>query len=78
MLLSFAAFQLDGIFIGASFTRQIRDAAVLSISVYLITWWALKGQFGVQDLWGAIIIYVIARAMALLVFYPSLRRSVGI
>ena len=78
VLLSFAAFQLDGIFIGASFTRQMRDAAVLSIAVYLIAWWALKGQFGVQGLWGAMIIYVIARAVALLLFYPSLRRSVGV
>ena len=78
VLLSFAAFQLDGIFIGASFTRQMRDAAVLSIAIFLIAWWALEGQFDVQGLWGAMIIYVIARAMALLLFYPSLRRSVGV
>ena len=76
VLFSCAAFQLDGIFIGASFTRQMRDAAALSIAVYLITWWALSDQFGVQGLWGAMIIYVVARAMALLLFYPSLRRSV--
>ena len=75
VLFSCAAFQLDGIFIGASFTRQMRDAAGLSIAVYLIAWWALSDQFGVQGLWGAMIIYVVARAMALLLFYPSLRRS---
>jgi MATE family multidrug resistance protein len=78
VLLSFAAFQLDGIFIGASFTRQMRDAAVLSIAVYLIVWWALADHFGVQGLWGAMIIYVVARALALLLFYKSLRRSVGV
>ena len=78
VLLSFAAFQLDGIFIGASFTRQMRDAAVLSITVYLIAWWILAGQFGIEGLWTAMIIYVIARALALLLFYPSLRRSVGV
>lgn len=78
VLLSFAAFQLDGIFIGASFTRQMRNAAVLSIAVYLIAWWALTDQFGVQGLWGAMIIYIVARAMALLLFYPLLRRSVGV
>ena len=78
VLFSFAAFQLDGIFIGASFTRQMRDAAVLSIAVYLIAWWALTDQFGVQGLWGAMIIYIVARAMALLLFYPLLRRSVGV
>ncbi|MDB9734262.1 MATE family efflux transporter [Porticoccaceae bacterium] len=76
VLFSFAAFQLDGIFIGASFTRQIRDAAALSIAVYFIAWWALSDQYGIQGLWGAMIIYVVARAVALLLFYPSLRRSV--
>lgn len=77
VLFSFAAFQLDGIFIGASFTRQMRDAAALSIAVYLVAWWALSGPFGLQGLWGAMIIYVVARAVALLLFYPSLRRAAG-
>ena len=76
VLFSFAAFQLDGIFIGASFTRQMRDAAALSIAVYFIAWWALSDQHGIQGLWGAMIIYVVARAAALLLFYPSLRRLV--
>jgi len=77
VLFSFAAFQLDGIFIGASSTRQMRDAAVLSIAVYLAAWWALFDPLGLQGLWWAMIIYIVARAVALLLFYPSLRRSVG-
>jgi|TARA_B110000444_G_scaffold217832_1_gene217047 MATE family multidrug resistance protein len=77
VLFSFAAFQLDGIFIGASFTRQMRDAAALSIAIYFIAWWAFSDRFGIQGLWGAMIIYVVARAAALLLFYASLRRSAG-
>ncbi|MDG0968976.1 MAG: MATE family efflux transporter [Porticoccaceae bacterium] len=77
VLVSFAAFQLDGIFIGASFTRQMRNAAALSIAVYFCAWWALSDQYGVQGLWGAMIIYVVARAISLLLFYPALRRSVA-
>ena len=75
---SFAAFQLDGIFIGASSTKQMRNAAVLSLSVYLIAWWLLIDRFGVTGLWWAMIIYVAARADALLIYYPKLRASVGI
>ncbi len=74
---SFAAFQLDGIFIGASFTKQMRNAAVLSLSVYLLAWWLLIDRFGVTGLWWAMIIYVAARADALLIFYPKLRKSVA-
>jgi MATE family multidrug resistance protein len=73
---SFAAFQLDGIFIGASFTRQMRNAAFLSIAVFLAAWWILMDRFGVSGLWWAMIIYVAARADALLLYYPALRKSI--
>jgi len=76
VLLSFAAFQLDGIFIGASYTRQMRNAAALSITVFLMAWWVLSDA-GIEGLWAAMIIYVVARAMALLGYFPSLRRAVG-
>lgn len=70
---SFAAFQLDGIFIGASFTREMRNAAFLSIAVYLLAWSLLIDRFGVNGLWWAMIIYVAARAAALLLYFPALR-----
>ena len=73
---SFAAFQLDGVFIGASFTRQMRNAAFLSIAVFLFAWWVLMDRFGVNGLWWAMIIYVAARAGALLLFYPALRKFI--
>ena len=76
IFLSFAAFQLDGIFIGASFTRQMRNAAILSIAAFLLAWWMLMDRFGVSGLWWAMIIYVSARAYALLLFYPALRKSI--
>lgn len=78
ILLSFAAFQLDGIFIGASFTRQMRDAAFISLSVFLLVWFLWTERYGVNGLWWAMIVYVVARALALLWFYPRLRgRVVG-
>jgi multidrug resistance protein, MATE family len=74
---SFAAFQLDGIFIGASSTREMRNAAVMSLVVYLLVWWLLIDRFGVVGLWWSMIIYVAARADALLIYFPKLRASVG-
>lgn len=73
---SFAAFQLDGIFIGASFTREMRNASLISIAVYLLAWWFLAQRFGVAGLWWAMILYVCARADALLLFYPRLKHRV--
>lgn len=76
ILLSFAAFQLDGIFIGASFTRQMRNAAFISLSVFLLVWFLLAERYGVNGLWWAMIVYVVARAGALFLFYPRLRKSI--
>ena len=73
---SFAAFQLDGIFIGASATAQMRNAAFISLGVFLVAWWLLIDRFAITGLWWAMIIYVAARADALLMFYPGLRRSI--
>jgi MATE family multidrug resistance protein len=73
---SFAAFQLDGIFIGASATAPMRNAACISLAVFLAMCWLLIDRFAVNGLWWAMIIYVAARADALLVFYPGLRRSI--
>lgn len=74
---SFAAFQLDGVFIGASFTREMRNAATLSLLVFLLVWWLLERALGINGLWWAMIIYVVARAGALLMYFPSLRNSIA-
>ncbi|HIG70023.1 MAG TPA: MATE family efflux transporter [Myxococcales bacterium] len=75
ILFSFGAFQLDGIFIGATRTRDMRNAAALSMLVFLIVLWSSSAQ-GYRGLWIAFIAYVIARALSLMLFYPSLRRSI--
>ncbi len=76
VFLSFPAFQLDGIFIGASFTREMRNAAFMSFAVFIISWWLLMDRMGITGLWFAMIIYVAARADALLLYYRRLRLSI--
>ncbi len=76
VLCSFAAFQFDGIFIGATRTRAMRDASILSLAVFLIAWWPLTHAFGNQGLWFAFVIYVCARAAALALFYQGVRTLV--
>lgn len=75
VFVSFAAFQLDGIFIGVSRTAQMRNAAFMSVAVFLFAWWLLESRYGVNGLWWAMIIYVAARALALLIYFPALRAS---
>ena len=75
IVLSFAAFQLDGIFIGATLTAQMRNASIVAAAVFLAAWWLLSSRYGVVGLWWSFIIYVCARAAALLIYFPDLRRS---
>ncbi len=74
VLLSFPAFQLDGIFIGATRTREMRNASLASTAVFLLAWWALAPRFGNDGLWWAFIVYVVMRAVALGLYYPGLLR----
>lgn len=75
VLVSFAAFQLDGIFIGATRTRDMRNASLASLALFLLAWWLLA-RFGNDGLWMAFTLYVLARALALGWHYPRLRASV--
>ncbi len=74
--LSFAAFQLDGVFIGVTATPQMRNASVLSATGFLAVaiWWSRAA--GNTGLWAAFVCYVVFRAAALLLYYPGLRARV--
>ena len=74
---SFAAFQLDGIFIGATGTRAMRNASVLSCLAFIAVSYGLIPRWGNLGLWIAFVFYVAARAVALGVRYPALRRSIA-
>ncbi|MGM0634379.1 MAG: MATE family efflux transporter, partial [Pseudomonadota bacterium] len=73
---SFAAFQLDGIFIGTSRTRQMRNASIVSTSAFLLLSLPAMALAGNTGLWWAFIVFVMARALALGWYYPGLRRAV--
>jgi MATE family multidrug resistance protein len=74
--LSVAAFQLDGIFIGATRTRDMRNASIASCAIFVIAAKLLTEQLGNAGLWLAFLIFVIARALTLGAYYPGLRRSI--
>ena len=76
IFLSFAAFQLDGIFIGATLTRQMRNASLAATAWFMLAWMVLTPRFGITGLWLACITCVCARAVALLYYFPSVVRQI--
>ncbi len=65
------AFQMDGIFIGATWSRDMRNMMLLSVVVYLAAWAALTPAFGNHGLWAALLIFLGARS---LIFHLRMRR----
>ncbi|MDZ7778494.1 MAG: MATE family efflux transporter [Gemmatimonadota bacterium] len=77
ILVSFAAFQLDGIFIGATRTRDMRDAALVSLAVFLGASWLLVAEWANTGLWIAFVVYVVTRGLTLSARMPALRRTLA-
>ncbi len=73
--LSFAAFQLDGIFIGASRTAAMRDASLLAVAGFGVCYIVFGADQSPQALWMAFVGYVVLRALTLLMAYPGLQRD---
>lgn len=73
ILLSFAAFQLDGIFIGATDTKALRNASVLATLGFIGLSTLLIPTLQNSGLWIAFIGFVVLRALALLCYFPRLR-----
>ena len=64
------AFQLDGVFIGATRTAAMRNAMLATLGIYLVAWWLLE-PYGNHGLWAAFSISYFARAGTLLLVLPG-------
>ncbi|WP_126978349.1 MATE family efflux transporter [Frigidibacter oleivorans] len=75
-LVGIASWMLDGIFIGATRTREMRNAMVLSVAIYAGAL-ALLLPFGAHGLWAALTVLNLARGATLAALYPRLERAVA-
>ena len=66
-------FLLDGVFIGSTCTRQMRNAMILSLAIYLAAFYLLAPLWDNHGLWVSLMIYYIARALTLLFYLKNVR-----
>lgn len=74
-LLGWPAWMLDGIFIGATRTSDMRNMMVISAAIYFAAVYALMPGLGNHGLWVALLISFVARGATLGWRYPALERS---
>jgi putative MATE family efflux protein len=58
------AFQMDGIFIGATWSRDMRNMMLVSVLIYLAAWAVLTPSLGNHGLWAALLIFLSVRSAA--------------
>ncbi len=76
-LTGFPSWMLDGIFIGATRTREMRNAMVLSGLAYLALLVPLLPAFENHGLWLALVLFNAIRALTLGWHYPALEAGAG-
>jgi len=76
-MLAVFAFAYDGVYIGATWARDMRNLMVLSLLIFLAAWFALR-SFGNAGLWGAFLVHYAARGGLEALRYPALlKKSFG-
>ena len=75
-ILAAPAFILDGIFIGATRTKDMRNCMIISFGINCLVVWLLYEPFGNQGLWAALMVMFIVRAVTLFFQYFSIERSI--
>ncbi|MGB6317101.1 MAG: MATE family efflux transporter, partial [Litorimonas sp.] len=76
-VIGFAAYQMDGIFIGTTRTAEMRNAGILAVAIYIGAHFALVPQFGAAGIWLAFLVYYAARAVTLGVYLPRILGHLG-
>ncbi len=72
-LAGFAPFLMDGIFIGATRTRILRDSMAVSVLVFFGLYYGLVGQLGATALWLAFVAFVVSRGVCQLIMSRGLK-----
>ena len=76
-LIGVASWMFDGIFIGATLTREMRNAMVLSVAVYGVALALLLPAYGNHGLWASLMVLNTARGLTMAVLYPRAEAKAG-
>ena len=68
-------YQLDGIFIGASQTREMRNAMIISVTSFIVISMYLTKYFGNHGLWFSLMCFMILRSITLKFYFNKILRK---
>jgi len=68
-------YQLDGIFIGASQTKEMRNAMIISVTSFIVISMYLTKYFGNHGLWFSLMCFMILRSLTLKFYFNKILRK---
>jgi Na+-driven multidrug efflux pump len=69
------AFQMDGVFIGATWSRDMRNMMLISLVAFVAAMSAFAPAFGNHGLWAALHVFLLVRGFSLLAMLPRRVRT---
>ena len=75
-VISVWGFLLDGVFIGATRTRELMVSMAISLAVFLAASWAFMPVQGNQGLWAALLVFMAVRGATLMRLLPRIVESI--
>ncbi|MCP1313637.1 MULTISPECIES: MATE family efflux transporter [unclassified Halomonas] len=73
-LIAVGSYLLDGVFIGTTAVREMRNSIFAGLAVYLPAWWLGQG-LGNHGLWLAFTLFMLTRSAMLTAYYVHYRRT---
>ena len=70
-VISCIAFMWDGIFIGATAAKALRDSMIFSVIGFFATYGLLAGVWGVHALWAGYMMHLLVRTVAMTLYAPK-------
>ncbi len=68
-------YQLDGIFIGATQTKEMRNSMIISVVIYVILSTFLTQKLHNYGIWFSLLIFMILRASTLHLYFPKILKK---
>jgi len=76
-IIGVASWMFDGIYIGATWTRDMRNAMLQSVAIYVVALFILVPALGNHGLWAALMVLNLARGVTMGWRYPKLEAQVA-